>query len=124
MRIDRWLWHTRFFKTRTLATKLASSGKVRVNGTLIAKPHFMLAVGDTLTFPQNRHIRVVKVLSLPERRGPAPEAQACYDDLQPPEAENRMPEDRVSAAAMPAPAPEHRPSPRDRRALSKLRGKD
>ena len=63
-RIDQWLWYARFFKSRSLATKLCHAGKLRVGGSLIRKAHAKLRVGDVLTFPQGRHIRVVKVLAL------------------------------------------------------------
>ena len=86
-RLDQWLWHARFFKTRGLATKLVSSGHVRVDGVRGAKPAFALKPGTTLTFPQARRIRVIQVESLATRRGPAPEAQALYLDLTPPEKE-------------------------------------
>ncbi|MEM6902738.1 MAG: RNA-binding S4 domain-containing protein [Pseudomonadota bacterium] len=127
MRLDKWLWHTRFFKTRGLAARLCQGGKVRVNGTITNKAHSQISIGDTLTFAQGHHIRVIKVLDLPPRRGPAPEAQACYEDLDPPAEETRLPKDRISAK-MPkevaTPNPQGRPSAKDRRALQKLRGKD
>ena len=61
-----------------------SDGKVRVDGQPISKPSRTIGVGAVLTFPQGVHIRVIRVLALGERRGPAPEAQALYDDLDPP----------------------------------------
>jgi len=82
-RLDQWLWHARFFKTRGLATKLVSGGHVRVDGTRVSKPAHPLRAGVTLTFPQARRIRVVRVIALATRRGPAPEAQALYADLAP-----------------------------------------
>lgn len=82
-RLDQWLWHARFFKTRGLATKLVSGGHVRVDGVRVSKPAFALRPGDTLTFPQARRIRVIRVEHLAKRRGPAPEAQALYLDLTP-----------------------------------------
>lgn len=83
LRVDKWLWHARFFKTRGLATKVVTAGHLRVNGDKVAKASFGVRVGDTLTFPQARVIRVVKIQSLSERRGPAPEAQMLYEDLTP-----------------------------------------
>lgn len=85
LRADKWLWHARFFKTRGLATKVISAGHLRINGAHAAKPSHAVAPGDVLTFPQGRRIRVIKVLALSDRRGPAPEAQALYEDLTPPE---------------------------------------
>jgi len=83
-RIDQWLWHARFFKTRALATKLCQGSRVRVNREVIGKAHQPIRVGDVLTFPQAREIRVVRVLALAERRGPASEARTLYEDLAPP----------------------------------------
>ena len=83
-RLDKWLWHARFFKTRGLATKTVSAGHVRVNGDRASKPAHSVGPGDTLTFPQAKRVRVVRILGLGERRGPAPEAQALYEDLSPP----------------------------------------
>lgn len=83
LRADKWLWHARFFKTRSLATKVISGGHLRINGEKVSKPSSAISPGDVLTFPQARDIRVIKVLALSERRGPAPEAQALYEDLTP-----------------------------------------
>lgn len=82
-RIDQWLWHARFFKTRSLATKLVTSGQVRVDGDKIQKAAFQLRAGHTLTFKQAKDIRVIRVNALATRRGPAPEAQELYTDLSP-----------------------------------------
>ena len=83
LRLDKWFWHARFIKSRSLATKLCNSGKVRVNGNLIKKAHHSVAPGDVLTFPVGPNIRVIKIIKLGNRRGPAKEAQALYEDLQP-----------------------------------------
>jgi ribosome-associated heat shock protein Hsp15 len=83
LRLDKWLWQARFFKSRGLAAELIEAGSVRVNGTRISRPGRDIAVGDTLTFPQGARIRVVRILALGFRRGPAPEAQALYLDLDP-----------------------------------------
>lgn len=81
LRIDKWLWQARFFKTRGLATEMVAGGKVRLNGQRIDKPAREIGPGDVLTVPQGDRVRVVRVLGLPERRGPATEAQALYEDL-------------------------------------------
>ena len=83
LRLDKWFWYARFIKSRSLATKLCNSGKVRVNGGLIKKAHQSVAPGDVLTFPVGPNIRVIKIIKLGNRRGPAKEAQALYEDLQP-----------------------------------------
>lgn len=91
IRLDKWLWHARFFKTRGLSAKQVSGGHVRVNSDKAHKPSHSVTAGDVLTFAQGREIRVVRITALGTRRGPAPEAQALYDDLTPPR-EERVPE--------------------------------
>jgi ribosome-associated heat shock protein Hsp15 len=82
-RLDKWLWHARFFRTRALAQAVCAGGKVRVNAVRTVKPHQPVAPGDVLTFAQGERIRVVRVLALAERRGAATDAQALYEE-QPP----------------------------------------
>ncbi|MGL4238778.1 RNA-binding S4 domain-containing protein [Tabrizicola sp.] len=81
LRLDKWLWQARFCKSRTLAATLVSEGHVRVNGTPVSRPGRDVSPGDVLTFPQGDHIRVVRILALGQRRGPATEAQNLYTDL-------------------------------------------
>ena len=87
IRLDKWLWQARFFKTRTLAASVVSAGKLRLNGVHQSKPAKTVGPGDVLTFAQGEVIRVVKVLACGDRRGPAPEAHLLYEDLTPPPAE-------------------------------------
>lgn len=75
------MWQARFFKNRALAAEVAESGHLRINGQPTRKPGAGVAVGDVLTFPQGARIRLVKILALGLRRGPAPEAQMLYLDL-------------------------------------------
>ena len=81
LRLDKWLWQARFFKTRPLAAQVVQKGRIRINQVRVSKPHYRLRPGDVLTFPQGKVIRVVRVLALGTRRGPAPEAQTLYEDL-------------------------------------------
>jgi ribosome-associated heat shock protein Hsp15 len=83
LRLDKWLWQARFVKSRSLAAALIEAGSVRVNGIRVTRPGRDIVTGDTLTFPQGQRIRVVRILALGLRRGPAPEAQAMYLDLEP-----------------------------------------
>lgn len=78
-RLDAWLWRTRFFKTRALATAIVSKGRFRINGERIQKASRLVRPGDILTFPQGNAIRVVRMLAPAERRGSAPEAQSHYE---------------------------------------------
>lgn len=83
LRVDKWLWHARFFKSRSLAAQVVSAGHVRINSNKISKPSHNVASGDVLTFPQGNLVRVVRMIAAGTRRGPAPEAQALYEDMTP-----------------------------------------
>ena len=78
MRIDKLLWYLRLAKTRSLAQTMAEAGHMRLNGRRIERAHAKVAVGDVVTFVQAEHLRVIELVALPTRRGPAPEAQSCY----------------------------------------------
>ena len=126
LRIDKWLWYARFFKTRSLAAKVCNSRKVRMDGNIIAKASQTINVGGVLTFPQGRIIRTVRIAALGVRRGPAAEAQALYEDLAPPE-ENKP----VSRKRGPLEAPpgrrepgSGRPTKADRRAMDRFLASD
>ncbi len=111
IRLDKWLWQARFLKTRALSAKLVSGGHVRVNSAKVSKPAHSVGPGDVLTFPQARRIRVVRIVAIGERRGPAPEAQALYEDLLPPDPPQN---ERPSAPRFEG---KGRPTKRDRRKL-------
>ncbi len=113
LRLDKWLWYARFFKSRTLASRLCAAGRVRINRRVVDKAHATLRAGDVLTFPQARAIRVVRVRALGTRRGPAAEAVTLYEDLAPPA--------RSKTAAPRAPGA-GRPTKSDRRAIERLKG--
>jgi Ribosome-associated heat shock protein implicated in the recycling of the 50S subunit (S4 paralog) len=122
-RIDKWLWYARFFKTRTRATEHCEGGGIRLNGTLVNKAHHPVRPGDVLTFPLGRDIRVVRIVALGSRRGPAPEAQALYEDLSPPVPRS----DGGAPPSAPAPARDAgsgRPTKAERRAFDRLRDRD
>ena len=114
LRIDKWLWHARFFKSRAIAAAAVEAG-IRVDGTRISKPSRTIQPGNTLTFAQGRTVRTIRVAAIGTRRGPAPEAQELYEDLSPPEPKD----DRPGAAVAKAPKFDRggRPSKRDRRQL-------
>ena len=80
-RIDKWLWHARFYRTRVLAQMAASGGLIRLNGHRVEKSSVDVEPGDVLTLPKGREIVVVRVIGLAERRGPASEAQRLYEIL-------------------------------------------
>ncbi len=114
LRIDKWLWHARFFKTRTLAAKVVSAGHVRVNAERVKKPSTNIKVGDGLSFMQGRQLRIVRIAVLGGRRGSASEAQALYTDLTPEPEARAAPIERVGI----------RPTKKDRRAMDAMRHTD
>jgi ribosome-associated heat shock protein Hsp15 len=81
VRIDKWLWAARFFKTRSLATKAATGGKVYINGQR-TKPSRAVAVGDELTIHKGQMEWVIVVLGLSGKRGPAPVARTLYEETE------------------------------------------
>ncbi len=116
VRVDKWLWAARFFKTRSLASAASTGGKVDVNDEA-AKPARLVRVGDLLRVTLSRDKRVVKVLALSETRGPAPVARALYEDLTPPAPP------RLRQAPPPyRPPGAGRPTKRQRRDIERLRG--
>ena len=112
IRMDKWLFFARFFKTRSLSSKQIEAGHVRVNATKVLKPATSISIGQVLTIVQGRTVRVVEVLALGYRRGPASEAQLLYRELAP----KQDSED-------PAPGQDRkgRPTKRERRALRNFR---
>lgn len=82
IRIDKWLWHARFYKTRVLAQEAASKGRIRRNDVRVEKASVEVKIGDVLTVPRGREVAVVRVLGCGERRGPASEAQLLYEVVQ------------------------------------------
>lgn len=118
IRIDKWLWHARFFKSRTLAGKFCQTGKLRLNEQLIAKAHVLVGPDDVLTFAKGDAIKVVKILAPGTRRGPAPEARALYEDLSP------APPKKADRALNASPAAREpgsgRPTKAQRRALDRF----
>ena len=117
VRVDKWLWAARFFKSRTLAAAACSGGKVDVNDQSV-KPSRPVRAGDLLKITLPRVKRIVRVLTLSERRGPGAEAALLYEDLTPPPPPKELrplPVHRVPGAG--------RPTKRERRALDRLIGR-
>ena len=81
MRLDRYLFFIRLLKSRTQAQALIEEGRTRIDGKRVEKTSDQVRVGSTITLPLRGQVRVIRVLSLPERRGPAPEARASYEEL-------------------------------------------
>lgn len=82
LRIDKFLWFTRLARSRSYAQALAEEGHIRLNGRRIDRAHAPVRPGDLITLPHGASARVVRVSMLPARRGPAPEAQGCYEEIR------------------------------------------
>ncbi|MDX1484943.1 MAG: RNA-binding S4 domain-containing protein [Alphaproteobacteria bacterium] len=122
LRIDKWLWYARFFKSRSLAAELCGTGRIRVNGNRITKPHALVRPGDVVTFPKGPHVRVVRIEGLGTRRGPAVEAATLYEDLAPPQPGSGRRQPRPAAQARRLPG-SGRPTKSERRATDRLKGR-
>jgi ribosome-associated heat shock protein Hsp15 len=123
LRIDRWLWCTRLFKSRTLAAEAAGGGKVHVNGRRV-KPSHAVGIGDTVTITRPGFEFECEVLKLPDRRGSAPLAQACYAETDVARAAREKFSEQSRLAAAFAPRSPERPDKHARRELRRLRGRD
>lgn len=122
-RVDKWLWFARFAKTRTLAAGIVSAGRIRVNRAKISKPSTVVRQGDVITASIGRNVRIVKVIGLGVRRGPAAEAMALFEDLTPPlEATiSETSRGRPLATFGARPPGSGRPTKRDRRLIDRWR---
>ena len=121
LRLDKWLWFARFFKSRTLASGICTAGKVRIDGVVATKAHALVRPGQVLTFVQGRHVRVIKVLALASRRGPASEAQTLYEDLAPPDRESALPSGPLPVVRARGVG---RPTKKDRREIDRWNGEE
>ncbi|MEN0040543.1 MAG: RNA-binding S4 domain-containing protein [Pseudomonadota bacterium] len=122
LRADKWLWFARIVKTRSLASSLIRGGRVRVNGERISSPSRALAADDVLTVTLDRQIKVLKVIAMPERRGPYEEARHMYEDLSP-----AVPKKDPATRPLPQAVREEgsgRPTKKQRRELNRLRDTD
>jgi ribosome-associated heat shock protein Hsp15 len=81
LRLDKWLFFTRLMKSRSEAAELCESRHLRLDGRVVDRAHTVVRAGQVLSFPKAGSIYAVKALSMPQRRGPAPEAQAHYQLL-------------------------------------------
>ena len=114
VRIDKWLWATRKFKTRTLAGKACSSGNVKINGD-VAKSSSKVQIGDTVRALTPGGPKILKVLALAEKRGPASFAITLYEDMTPVQPREIAPPRFDKGRG--------RPTKKDRRSLERLKGR-
>ena len=123
MRIDKWLWAARFYKTRSLASDAVEGGHVEVNGER-AKPSKQIREGDELRVRLNQYTHVIHVRGLSERRGPASEARTLYEET----GESRAERERLAEQRRLAPPPAYeeggRPTKRDRRNMARVKRRD
>jgi ribosome-associated heat shock protein Hsp15 len=119
MRLDKWLWAARFYKTRSLAQRAIAAGQVRLSGDRI-KPAHEVRVGDVLSVRKETLEWIVAVRGLSEKRGGAEEARKLYDETAASRAERERRGDLRRWGAEPAHALKGRPTKRDRRLLEKL----
>ena len=121
IRLDIYLYFIRIFKSRSIATKFVSTNRLRISGQVTQKPHKRISIGDVLTMTINHNIKILKVLDIPNRRGPYSEAINFYEDITPIESiplkESVKPDikfvERVG-----------RPTKRERRQTDRLMGRD
>jgi ribosome-associated heat shock protein Hsp15 len=118
LRLDKWLWFARFFKSRTLASEFCAAGRIRIGHKVITKAHHPVRPGDVLTFSLSGRVRVIRVAALAARRGSAAVARALYDDLTPPQ-----PQTAEIAPAARRDKGAGRPTKTERRAIARLMGR-
>jgi ribosome-associated heat shock protein Hsp15 len=122
VRLDKWLWAARFFKTRALASAAISGGKVHVDGAR-TKPARAIGIGDRLRITKGAFSYDIVVCALSEQRGPASVAQTLYSETEESKARRSILGEQQRLASLFAPHPNQRPGKHDRRRLLKHKGK-
>ena len=120
LRLDKWLWYARFFKSRTLTAQQIAQGGFRVNRVVVRKLRHAVQVGDVVTFAKGPYVRVIEILALGTRRGPAAEAQNLYRDLNPPDSQ---PKPARLAGMAGRNVDSGRPTKKNRRDIERLLGR-
>ena len=121
LRLDIYLYYIRIFKSRSIATKFVSNNRLRISGQVTQKPHKMISIGDVLTMTIKDNIKVLKVLAIPNRRGPYPESLNFYEDITPNEI---IPKKESSNIDIKFVERVGRPTKRERRQTDRLMGRD
>ena len=121
IRLDIYLYYIRIFKSRSIATKFVSTNRLRISGQVTQKPHKMISIGDVLTITINDNIKILKVLDIPNRRGPYSESLNFYEDITPIE---NMPKKESIKLDMKFVERVGRPTKRERRQTDRLMGRD
>ena len=121
IRLDIYLYYIRIFKSRSIATKFVSTNRLRISGQVTQKPHKMISIGDVLTITINDNIKILKVLDIPNRRGPYSESLNFYEDITPVE---NIPKKESIKLDMKFVERVGRPTKRERRQTDRLMGRD
>ena len=121
LRLDIYLYYIRIFKSRSIATKFVSTNRLRISGQVTQKPHKMISVGDILTMTINDNIKILKVLDIPNRRGPYSESLNFYEDITPIESVLKKESLKLDMKFVERVG---RPTKRERRQIDRLMGRD
>jgi ribosome-associated heat shock protein Hsp15 len=119
LRVDKWLWAARFFKTRAFAAEAVSGGKVEINGAR-SKPGHPVRPGDQLTIRRGAYEWVITVKEMSKRRGPASEAQMLYEETQESARRREITAAQLKLETTPRFGSAGRPSKKDRRAINRF----
>jgi len=120
VRIDKWLWAARFYKTRSLAQQMVEGGKVHIDGQR-AKASKPVRPGQHIRLRQGNDLRDIEVLALADKRGSAPQAALLYRESEESIARRQQASAERRAAAITAPTPDHRPNKKERRDMQRFR---
>ena len=121
LRLDIYLYYIRIFKSRSIATKFVSNNRLRISGKVTQKPHKMISIGDVLTMTINDNIKILKVLDIPNRRGPYSESLNFYEDITPIESVPKKESLKLDVKFVERVG---RPTKRERRQIDRLMGRD
>ncbi|GIS10133.1 MAG: RNA-binding protein S4 [Alphaproteobacteria bacterium] len=121
LRLDIYLYYIRIFKSRSIATKFVSTNRLRISGQVTQKPHKMISIGDVLTITINDNIKILKVLDIPNRRGPYSESLNFYEDITPIEIIPKKESLNIDIKFVERVG---RPTKRERRQTDRLMGRD
>ena len=121
LRLDTYLYYIRIFKSRSMATKFVLTNRLRISGQVTQKPHRMISIGDVLTMTINDNIKILKVLDIPNRRGPYSESLNFYEDITPIENIQKKEDKKHNIKFMDRVG---RPTKRERRLTDRLMGRD
>ena len=121
IRLDIYLYYIRIFKSRSIATKFILTNRLRISGQVAQKPHKMISIGDVLTMTINDNVKILKVLDIPNRRGPYSEALNFYEDITPIENIQKKEDVKSDIKFVKRVG---RPTKRERRQTDRLMGRD